>query len=166
MDYKDTLLMPKTSFEMRGNLTKKEPAMVEKWEKENQYAKLLAAHEGEPTFMLHDGPPYANGNLHAGTAMNRVIKDLINRSHAMAGHVTPFFPGWDTHGLPIENAIQKLGVNRKSMSPADFRKKCEEYAYQQIATQKATMKRLGTVADFDHPYITLTKDFEARQVES
>ena len=166
MDYKDTLLMPKTDFEMRGNLPNKEPLILKRWQEENYYATLLKAHEGQPTFILHDGPPYANGNLHAGTAMNRIIKDIIIRSHAMSGYYTPFFPGWDTHGLPIENAIQKLGVNRKEMSPADFRKKCEEYAYNQVATQKQTMKRLGTIADYDHPYITLKKEFEARQIHS
>ena len=166
MDYKDTLLMPKTDFEMRGNLPTKEPLILEKWEQEEHYKKILQAHENEPYFVLHDGPPYANGNLHAGTAMNRIIKDFINRTHAMNGFYTPFFPGWDTHGLPIENAIQKLGVNRKEIAPADFRKKCEEYAYGQIATQMQTMKRLGTVADFEHPYITLKKEFEARQINS
>lgn len=166
MEYKDTLLMPTTEFEMRGNLPTKEPVILEGWEKDDHYNQILKAHEGEPLFVLHDGPPYANGNLHAGTAMNRVIKDFINRSHAMNGFYTPFFPGWDTHGLPIENAIQKLGVNRKELAPSDFRKKCEEYAYGQIETQKATMKRLGTVADFDHPYITLKKEFEGRQIDA
>lgn len=166
MDYKDTLLMPRTGFEMRGNLPSKEPGILQKWEEDHHYEKLMAAHDGEPKYVLHDGPPYANGNLHAGTAMNRCIKDFIVRTHAMAGYHTPFFPGWDTHGLPIENAIQKLGVNRKEMSVADFRKKCEEYAYQQIETQKATMRRLGEVADYDHPYITLKKEFEARQIQA
>ncbi|MEG0403565.1 isoleucine--tRNA ligase [Anaerorhabdus sp.] len=166
MDYKDTLLMPKTEFEMRGNLPTKEPGILEEWEKDEHYSKLLKAHEGEPLFVLHDGPPYANGNLHAGTGMNRVIKDIINRSHAMNGYYTPFFPGWDTHGLPIENAIQKLGVNRKEMPASEFRKKCEAYAYEQIEIQKSTMKRLGTIADFDHPYITLKKEFESRQIDA
>ncbi|SJZ94744.1 isoleucine--tRNA ligase [Anaerorhabdus furcosa] len=166
MDYKDTLLMPKTDFEMRGNLPTKEPGILERWEKDDHYNQILKAHEGEPLYVLHDGPPYANGNLHAGTGMNRVIKDIINRSHAMHGFYTPFFPGWDTHGLPIENAIQKLGVNRKEMPVADFRKKCEEYAYEQIEIQKSTMKRLGTIADFDHPYITLKKEFESRQIDA
>ncbi|MCI5773530.1 MAG: isoleucine--tRNA ligase [Erysipelotrichaceae bacterium] len=166
MDYKETLLMPKTAFEMRGNLPNKEPLILKRWQEDNYYETLLKQHENEPTFILHDGPPYANGNLHAGTAMNRVIKDIIIRSHAMNGYYTPFFPGWDTHGLPIENAIQKLGVNRKELTPAEFRKKCEEYAYNQVAIQKETMKRLGTVADFSHPYITLKKEFEARQIRS
>ncbi len=165
-DYKDTLLMPNTEFEMRGNLPKKEPLILEKWEKDNYYEKFLKAHEGEPYFVLHDGPPYANGNLHAGTAMNRVIKDFIVRTHAMNGYYTPFFPGWDTHGLPIENAVQKLGIDRKKLSPAKFRQKCEEYAYKQIAIQMDTEKRLGEIGDYENPYITLTKDFEQRQIQA
>ncbi len=166
MDYKDTLHMPNTGFEMRGNLAQKEPTILEKWEKDDHYHKILEKNKGNKPFILHDGPPYANGNLHAGTAMNRTIKDIIVRSKAMAGYYTPFFPGWDTHGLPIENAIQKLGVNRKEVTPREFREKCEEYAHKQIEGQMATEKRLGEVADYDHPYITLNKEFEARQVRS
>ena len=166
MDYKETLHMPKTDFEMKGNLPNKEPRFLDKWEKENHYQRILDKNKDHKPFVLHDGPPYANGNLHAGTAMNRIIKDIIVRSKAMNGYYTPYFPGWDTHGLPIENAVQKLGVNRKEISNAEFRKKCEEYAHEQIKTQMATMKRLGLVADFDHPYITLQKGFEARQIRS
>lgn len=166
MDYKSTLRMPKTDFEMRGNLAKKEPGILEAWEKADHYHKILEHHKGEQAYVLHDGPPYANGNLHAGTAMNRCIKDFIIRSHAMSGYYTPFFPGWDTHGLPIENAIQKLGVDRKALSPSDFRSKCEEYARGQLATQMATEKRLGQIADYEHPYITLNKEFEARQIRA
>ncbi len=166
MDYKSTLNMPDTGFEMRGNLAKKEPGILADWEKADHYNKILEHHKGEKAYVLHDGPPYANGNLHAGTAMNRCIKDFIIRSHAMSGFYTPFFPGWDTHGLPIENAIQKLGVDRKSMSPAEFRSKCEQYAHEQIKTQMATEKRLGQIADYEHPYITLTKEFEARQIRA
>ncbi|MEE8808226.1 MAG: isoleucine--tRNA ligase [Lactimicrobium sp.] len=164
MDYKSTLNMPNTDFEMRGNLAKKEPGILKQWEENNYFQDLLAHHKGQKAFVLHDGPPYANGNLHAGTAMNRVIKDFINRTHAMSGYYTPYFPGWDTHGLPIENAIQKLGVDRKKLSPAEFRSKCEEYAHKQIAQQMATEKRLGQIADYEHPYITLKKEFEARQI--
>ena len=166
MDYKDTLHMPNTGFEMRGNLANKEPGILDKWQKQDYYKRILEKNEGNKPFILHDGPPYANGNLHAGTAMNRTIKDIIVRSKAMAGYYTPFFPGWDTHGLPIENAIQKLGVNRKEVTAKEFREKCEEYAHQQIAGQMATEKRLGQVADYEHPYITLNKEFEARQVRS
>lgn len=166
MDYKDTLLMPKTDFEMRGNLPTKEPTFMERWYAEDLYQKLLEEHKNDPLFVLHDGPPYANGNLHSGTAMNRILKDIVVRSRSMAGFQTPFIPGWDTHGLPIENAVQKLGVNRKEVTPTYFRQRCQEYAYEQIAIQKETMKRLGTVADYNHPYITMTKEFEAAQVDT
>ena len=166
MDYKDTLNMPNTEFEMRGNLAQKEPGILETWEKNDHYHKIIEAHEGQPSFILHDGPPYANGNLHAGTAMNRIIKDFIVRTHAMSNFYTPFFPGWDTHGLPIENAIQKLGVDRKKVSAKEFREKCEEYAWSQINTQMETEKRLGEIGDYEHPYITLKKEFEARQIRS
>ncbi|MBR2668358.1 MAG: isoleucine--tRNA ligase [Solobacterium sp.] len=166
MDYKNTLEMPRTDFEMRGNLAKKEPGILEQWEKNDYYHQFLARHEGEKAYTLHDGPPYANGDLHAGTAMNRIIKDFIIRTHAMSGYYTPFFPGWDTHGLPIENAIQKLGVDRKKLSPADFRSQCEAYAKKQIAQQMATEKRLGQIADYEHPYVTLDKHFEARQIRA
>lgn len=166
MDYKDTLNMPNTDFEMRGNLAQKEPGILKNWQQDNYYQNLLKHHKGQRAFILHDGPPYANGNLHAGTAMNRTIKDFIIRSHAMSGYYTPFFPGWDTHGLPIENAIQKLGVDRKALSAAEFRRKCEEYAHEQIAQQMETEKRLGQIADYEHPYITLKKEFEARQIQS
>lgn len=166
MDYKDTLNMPNTAFEMRGNLAQKEPGILKNWQQDNYYQNLLEHHKGQKAFILHDGPPYANGNLHAGTAMNRTIKDFIIRSHAMSGYYTPFFPGWDTHGLPIENAIQKLGVDRKALSAAEFRRKCEEYAHEQIAQQMETEKRLGQIADYEHPYITLKKEFEARQIQS
>ena len=166
MDYKDTLNMPNTEFEMRGNLAQKEPGILKNWQQDNYYQNLLEHHKGQKAFILHDGPPYANGNLHAGTAMNRTIKDFIIRSHAMSGFYTPFFPGWDTHGLPIENAIQKLGVDRKALSAAEFRRKCEEYAHEQIAQQMETEKLLGQIADYEHPYITLTKGFEARQIQS
>ncbi|MBO4358404.1 MAG: isoleucine--tRNA ligase [Erysipelotrichaceae bacterium] len=166
MEYKDTLHMPNTQFEMRGNLANKEPGILEKWEKDDHYHRILEKNKDHTPFVLHDGPPYANGNLHAGTAMNRIIKDIIVRSKAMAGFYTPFFPGWDTHGLPIENAVQKLGVNRKEVSAKEFREKCEEYAHEQIKGQMATEKRLGQVADYDNPYITLFKEFEGRQIRS
>ena len=166
MEYKDTLKMLSTPFEMRGNLPTKEPDILKKWEEDDHYQKIIDMNKDHKPFILHDGPPYANGNLHAGTAMNRIIKDFIVRTHAMEGFYTPFFPGWDTHGLPIENAVQKLGVNRKNVSAKEFREKCEEYAKSQISTQMETEKRLGEIADYNHPYITLNKEFEARQIRS
>ena len=122
MDYKETLQMLQTEFEMRGNLPNKEPLILKEWEEDNHYQKILDKNKDKKPFILHDGPPYANGNLHAGTAMNRIIKDFIVRGKAMEGFYTPFFPGWDTHGLPIENAIQKLGVNRKEIAPRRTKK--------------------------------------------
>ncbi|MCF0112345.1 MAG: isoleucine--tRNA ligase [Erysipelotrichaceae bacterium] len=166
MDYKDTLHMPNTEFEMRGNLPKKEPGFVERWQEENLYKQMMKKNEGRPQFFLHDGPPYANGNLHMGTAMNRVLKDFIVKSKNMNGYYAPFYPGWDTHGLPIENKMPQLGYDRKKMSTEEFRSKCEEYAHSQIDIQRNTMKRLGTLAEYDNPYVTLTKDFEAAQVRS
>lgn len=165
MDYKTTLKMPKTEFEMRGNLPKKEPLFQERWEKEDLYHAMLSKHDGYPTFMLHDGPPYANGDIHIGHGLNKIIKDVIVRSKFKAGYQTPFIPGWDTHGLPIETAITKLGHDRKKMPINEFRKLCYDYALEQVENQKATMKKLGTVADYDHPYITLKKEFEGHQIE-
>ncbi len=165
MNYKDTLLMPKTSFEMRGNLPKKEPKYVQRWQESKMYEKVIAQNEGNQDFVFHDGPPYANGNMHAGHMLNKVIKDVICRYNNMIGNYTPYIPGWDTHGLPIETAIQKLGVDRKTMPVTEFRKKCEEYAYKQVENQMGQLIRMGTFADYEHPYLTLMKEFEANQID-
>ena len=165
MNYKDTLLMPKTDFEMRGNLPKKEPKYVERWQEAHMYEKVIQQNEGNKDFVFHDGPPYANGNMHVGHMLNKIIKDVICRYKNMQGFYTPYVPGWDTHGLPIENAIQKLGVNRKELSTADFRKKCYEYALEQVEKQKEQCIRVGTFADYDHPYLTLLPEFEANQID-
>lgn len=165
MNYKDTLLMPKTDFEMRGNLPKKEPKYVERWQQNDMYNKVIKQNEGHDDFIFHDGPPYANGNMHVGHMLNKIIKDVICRYKNMTGYYTPYIPGWDTHGLPIENAIQKLGVNRKALSTADFRKKCYEYALKQVEIQKEQCIRIGTFADYDHPYLTLSPEFEANQID-
>ena len=165
MNYKDTLLMPKTEFEMRGNLPKKEPGYVARWQDAHMYEKVIQQNEGKDDFFFHDGPPYANGNMHVGHMLNKIIKDVICRYKNMEGYYTPFIPGWDTHGLPIENAIQKLGVNRKELSTAEFRKKCYEYALEQVAKQKEQCIRVGTFADYAHPYLTLLPEFEANQID-
>ena len=165
MNYKDTLLMPKTEFEMRGNLPKKEPAYVQRWQDSSMYEKVVKQNEGKDAFVFHDGPPYANGNMHIGHMMNKVIKDVICRYKNMEGFYTPFIPGWDTHGLPIENAIQKLGVNRKAMTTAEFREKCREYALEQVHKQMEQCIRVGTFADYKHPYLTLMPEFEANQID-
>ncbi len=166
MDFKDTLLMPKTDFEMRGNLIKKEPVFIERWQNNDYYTQFLKRNEGHEMFVLHDGPPYANGDLHSGTAMNRILKDFVVRSKAMKGFYTPFYPGWDTHGLPIENAVIRNGLDYKEVSSVEFRAACEAYARNQIETQKATMIRMGTVGDYANPYITLNKDYEADQIRT
>ena len=165
MNYKDTLLMPKTDFEMRGNLPKKEPKYVQRWQDNNMYEKVIQQNEGKDSFVFHDGPPYANGNMHMGHMLNKVIKDVICRYKNMQGIYTPYIPGWDTHGLPIENAIQKLGVNRKEMDTAKFREKCDAYAHEQVNKQMEQLIRMGTFADYKHPYLTLQHEFEARQID-
>ncbi|MDL2276441.1 isoleucine--tRNA ligase [Breznakia sp. OttesenSCG-928-G09] len=165
MEYKDTLLMPKTDFEMRGKLPTKEPGFQKRWEDENLYEKMLEKRKGCEKFVLHDGPPYANGDIHLGHAMNKILKDTIVRSRFMEGFETPYIPGWDTHGLPIETAIQKLGYNRKEMKIEDFRKLCYEYALEQVKLQEKGFKALGTVGDYEHKYLTLTKEFEEQQIK-
>ncbi len=163
--YKDTLNMPKTDFPMRGNLGNKEPVIQAKWNEMDLYNKILKKNEGRPSYILHDGPPYANGAIHAGHALNKILKDFVLRYKNMSGFQTPFIPGWDTHGLPIENALtKKKKVNRKAMSVADFRELCENYALKQVSIQKEQFKRLGILAEWDKPYITLDKAFEASQV--
>ncbi len=165
MDYKDTLLMPKTAFEMRGKLPSKEPLIQKRWQDEDLYGKMMKKRDGAPKFVLHDGPPYANGDIHLGHALNKIIKDIIVRSHFMAGYQTPYIPGWDTHGLPIETAITKQGHDRKKMPLADFRKLCYDFALEQVERQKKGFLSLGSIGDYDHPYVTLHKTFEARQIE-
>ncbi|MEN7376301.1 isoleucine--tRNA ligase, partial [Bacillus licheniformis] len=166
MDYKDTLLMPKTDFPMRGNLPNREPEIQGKWEDMDIYSLVQKRTEGRPMFVLHDGPPYANGDIHMGHALNKVLKDFIVRSRSMSGYHAPYVPGWDTHGLPIETALTKnKKVKRKEMTVAEFRKLCEEYAWQQIEGQKAQFKRLGVRGDWENPYVTLKPEFEAQQIK-
>ncbi|AST92125.1 MULTISPECIES: isoleucine--tRNA ligase [Sutcliffiella] len=166
MEYKDTLLMPKTEFPMRGNLPNKEPQIQEKWAEMNIYEKVQERTKGRPMFVLHDGPPYANGDIHMGHALNKIIKDIIVRFKSMNGYHAPYVPGWDTHGLPIETALTKnKKVKRKEMSVADFRKLCEEYAYDQIERQREQFMRLGVRGDWFNPYITLKPEYEAQQIK-
>ncbi|HET7628771.1 MAG TPA: isoleucine--tRNA ligase [Bacillales bacterium] len=165
MDYKKTLLMPKTDFPMRGNLPNKEPEMQARWEKEQLYEKELQRTKERPMFILHDGPPYANGDIHIGHAENKILKDIIVRFKSMSGYHAPYVPGWDTHGLPIEQQLAKKGVDRKSLSVAEFRKMCAEYAIEQIDRQRTQFKRLGVRGDWENPYVTLTNDYEAEQIK-
>lgn len=164
-DYKNTLLMMNTAFSMKANLPNKEPEMLKKWDEMNLYEKVVEKNKGNKPFVLHDGPPYANGSIHVGHAMNKILKDFIVRYKTMKGFYSPYIPGWDTHGLPIETALTtKEKVNRKAMDVADFRDLCYKYALKQVGIQKEGFKRLGVMGDWKDPYITLTKDFEAEQI--
>ena len=163
MELKDTLLMMETNFEMRGNLNIKEPLLVKKWADEKVYNKMNEDQLlGE--YMLHDGPPYANGAMHCGHMLNRILKDFVVRYKNMCGYKTPFVFGWDTHGLPIENMVTKSGVNRKTTPIFEFREKCKEYALSQVERQKSDIRRLGCLGDYDSPYLTLLPEFEAREI--
>ena len=164
MDYKETLKMPNTEFPMRGNLPENEILQREKWEKMDLYNKMKEKNKDCKPFVLHDGPPYANGDIHVGHAMNKTIKDFINRHKFMMGYDVTYIPGWDTHGLPTEQAVTNSGVDRKSMSKAEFRKLCLEFAEKQVARQMDGFKRLNVLADWEHPYITYQKEFEAAQI--
>ncbi|EYE88427.1 isoleucyl-tRNA synthetase [Fervidicella metallireducens AeB] len=166
MDYGKTLNLPQTDFAMRANLPQKEPNILKEWDEKNIYEKTLEKNTGRPTFVLHDGPPYANGDIHLGHTLNKVLKDIINKYKTMRGYYTPYVPGWDTHGLPIElQAIKKLGVNKNEVSPVEFRKMCKEYALSQVERQKEQFKRLGVIGDWENPYLTLHPEFEAKQIE-
>ncbi|VXB09078.1 isoleucyl-tRNA synthetase [Bacillus sp. 349Y] len=165
MEYKETLLMPKTEFPMRGNLPNREPKMQEQWNDMSIYDRVQERTKGRPLFILHDGPPYANGNIHMGHALNKILKDFIVRYKSMSGFHAPYVPGWDTHGLPIEQALTNKGVKRKEMTVAEFRKLCEEYAYEQVDNQRAQFKQLGVRGDWENPYITLKPEYEAQQIK-
>lgn len=164
VEYKDTLLMPKTDFQMRGNLPNKEPNFLKRWEEMELYEKIMKKNEGKPTYVLHDGPPYANGNIHMGHALNKVLKDFIVKYKNMTGFKSPYVPGWDTHGLPIEQVLVNNGVDRKSMESYKFRNKCKDFALKQVDKQRADFKKLGVLGDWNNPYITLDPKFEAEQI--
>ncbi len=166
MDYNKTINLPKTDFPMRAGLPKREPEMLKRWQEQDVYNELLKKNEGKPLFNLHDGPPFSNGGIHMGTAMNKALKDIITRSYAMRGYYTPYIPGWDNHGMPIESAIIKQNkLNHKAMSIPDFRSACHDFAQHYIDVQREGFKRLGVVGDWDHPYMTMDKGFEAEEVK-
>ncbi|WP_304128233.1 isoleucine--tRNA ligase [Gemella sanguinis] len=164
VELKDTLLMPNTKFPMRGNLPNKEPQFLQRWEEMDLYNKILEKNAGKPSYVLHDGPPYANGNIHIGHALNKILKDFIVKYKNMNGFVSPYVPGWDTHGLPIEQVLVNNGVDRKSMPATKFRNKCKDYALKQVDKQRADFKKLGVIGDWENPYLTLDPKFEAEQI--
>ncbi|MCD7958449.1 MAG: isoleucine--tRNA ligase [Ruminococcus sp.] len=165
-DYNKTINLPKTDFPMRGNLPKREPEMLEKWESGNLYEQIMEKNTGKPLYILHDGPPYANGEIHLGTALNKTLKDIIVKYKNMSGFCAPYVPGWDTHGLPIElKAIKSIGVENGAISPAALRKHCKDFAMKHVANQMKQFKRLGTLGYYSDPYLTLKPEYEARQVE-
>ena len=166
MDYNQTVHLPQTDFPMRAGLPKREPELLNgKWEVET-YHKLMKKNEGKPKFVLHDGPPYANGHIHIGTALNKILKDIIVKYKNMTGFQAPYVPGWDTHGLPIESAILKdKKIKRDELTDAEFRDKCRDFALNFVDIQRSEFQRLGVIGDWENPYLTLSPVFEAKQVE-
>jgi len=166
IDYGKTLNLPQTGFPMRAGLPQKEPEFLKKWEEMDIYNKQLKKNSGKPKFILHDGPPYANGGIHLGTSLNKILKDIVVKYYSMNGYETPFVPGWDTHGLPIEQrAIKELGLKRHEVGAVKFREACKGFAMKYLDLQRNAFKRLGVRADWENPYITLKPEFEAKQIE-
>ena len=166
MDYNKTINLPKTEFPMRAGLPKREPEMLKRWQEMDIYNEMLKKNEGKPRFSLHDGPPFSNGNPHMGHAMNKTLKDMIVRSYAMRGYWTPYIPGWDNHGMPIESAIIKeQKLNHKAMSVPEFRSACHAYAQKYVDIQMKGFQRMGVVGDWEHPYLTMNPGFEAEEVK-
>ena len=166
MEYKNTIITPKTDFPMKAGLPAREPGMLKNWEEQKLYSAMLEKNKDLPRFVLHDGPPFSNGDIHMGHALNKTLKDFIVRSHAMLGYYTPYVPGWDNHGMPIESAIiKKNKLNHKAMPVPEFRNACQEFVENYIQRQMAGFKRLGVVGDWEHPYRTMDKHFEAQEVK-
>lgn len=165
-DYNQTLNLPKTDFAMRAALPQREPEMLKSWEETRRYYKMIEKNAEKPLYVLHDGPPYANGDIHLGTALNKVLKDIIIRSKNMMGYKAPYIPGWDTHGLPIElKARKKIGGDQTKLSPVELREGCKEFALSYVDLQRDSFKRLGSLGDYDHPYLTLQPELEAKQIQ-
>ncbi|HMC22197.1 MAG TPA: class I tRNA ligase family protein, partial [Thermoanaerobaculia bacterium] len=161
-DYKKTLNLPQTTFPMKGNLPQNEPKRLERWREIDLYQRIRDKSEGRPKFVLHDGPPYANGRIHTGHALNKILKDIVVKSRTMLGYDSPYVPGWDCHGLPIEHEVRKeLGSKRNTMSPADFRRACRDFAANYVDLQRADFIRLGILGDWFNPYMTMSFDYEA-----
>lgn len=165
-NYNETIKLPSTDFPMRGSLPQREPELIKKWDDERIYYKMIDKNRGNKSYILHDGPPYANGDIHTGHSLNKILKDFIVKYKNMRGFYSPYVPGWDTHGLPIEQqAIKKLGINRHEAGPVKFRQACREFASKYVNNQKEQFKRLGVLGDWDRPYMTYTNDFVAKQIE-
>ncbi len=166
-DYKNTLNLPRTDFPMKANLAKREPEILKRWQDTDLYGRLRGVRRGEPVYVLHDGPPYANGDIHIGHAVNKVLKDIVIKSKALFGFDAPYIPGWDCHGLPIELAVErKIGKAGAQVSPPEFRQACRAYASEQVERQRQDFKRLGVLGDWDHPYLTMDYRFEANIIRA
>src|SRR5450759_851820 len=165
MDYRDTLNLPKSAFPMKGNLSKREPEIQAHWRETRLYDRILKQTEGRPLFVLHDGPPYANGDIHVGTAYNKILKDIVVKYKTMRGFRSPYVPGWDCHGLPIEHEVtKKLGRDRR-VDTVELRRMCREHALKFVKRQAEQFERLGVLGEFENPYLTLAPEYEATNVE-
>jgi isoleucyl-tRNA synthetase len=164
-DYKSTIHLPETSFAMKANLSQREPLMLKDWQEKKLYQKIRETRKDASKFVLHDGPPYANGNIHIGHALNKILKDIIVKSKTLSGFDAAFVPGWDCHGLPIElNVEKKFGKAGQKISEKEFREECRKYAKSQIDIQRESFKRLGVLGDWDNPYATMNFKYEANIV--
>ena len=165
-DYNTTVLLPKTDFPQQARLTEMEPRIRARWEKEGLYERIVAARKGQTKWILHDGPPYANGEVHVGTGQNKVLKDMVVKFRTMQGFYSPYVPGWDCHGLPIEQKVMKeLGEKAKSTEKAEVRRLCQEFALKYVDIQRRQFKSLGVLGDWDRPYLTLSADYEVGIIE-
>src|SRR5215510_4227257 len=162
VDLKQTVNLPKTAFPMKANLPQSEPKMLDRWEKERLYHQIRESRKGRPLYVLHDGPPYANGRIHLGTAFNKVLKDFIVKSKTMTGFDSPYVPGWDCHGLPIEMKVDnELGAKKAKMEPAQFRAACRKYAEKYVEIQRNDFQRLGVFGRWEQPYLTMSAEYQA-----
>ncbi len=165
MDYKNTINLPQTKFPMKAGLKEKEPKILKEWEEINLYKKIREARAGKEQYVLHDGPPYANGDIHMGHALNKILKDIVVRYNSLLGYDTPYIPGWDCHGLPIEHMVVKNLGDKKESTPTNIlRKKCRAYAEKYVDKQRKQFKRLGGIGDWDNPYLTMSHEYEAEIV--
>ncbi|MGH9342328.1 MAG: class I tRNA ligase family protein, partial [Terriglobia bacterium] len=167
MDLKSTLNLPKTAFSMKANLPQTEPQRLVQWQEMDLYGKIRAARQHSPLFTLHDGPPYANGRIHLGTALNKLLKDFIVKSKTQAGYNAPYLPGWDCHGLPIEiNVDKELGPRKAKMTASEVRRECRKYAAKYVDLQRQDFKRLGILGEWENAYLTMEYSYEARIAEA